>query len=55
MKHKINLTFDCVTLHRISVSRVIKKCIDVSLQMQGVDIPCEVNVLVTDDKGIHTI
>ena len=55
MKHKINLTFDCFTLQRIAVSLVIKKCIDVALKMQGIETPCEINVLVTNDKGIRAI
>ena len=55
MKHKINLTFDCFTLQRVAVSLIIKKCIEVALQMQEIDTPCEINVLVTNDKGIHAI
>ena len=55
MKHKINLTFDCFTIQRIAVSLVIRKCIDVALKMQGIEIPCEINVLVTNDNGIRAI
>ena len=55
MKHKINLTFDCFSLQRIPVTLVIKKCIEVALQMQGIVIPCEINVLVTNDNGIRAI
>ena len=55
MKHKINLTFDCFTLQRIAVSLVIRKCIDVALKMQGIEIPCEINVLITNDNGIRAI
>ena len=55
MKHKINLTFDCFSVQKIAVSLVIRKCIGVSLEMQGVVVPCEINVLVTNDKGIQVI
>ena len=55
MKHKINLTFDCFTLQRIPVSLVIRKCIDVALKMQGIEVPCEINVLITNDNGIRAI
>jgi probable rRNA maturation factor len=55
MKHKINLTFDCFTLQRLAVSLVIRKCIDVALKMQGIEIACEINVLITNDNGIRAI
>ena len=55
MKHKINLTFQCFTIQNVAVSLIIRKCIDVALKMEGVDIPCEINVLVTDDSGIRAI
>ena len=55
MKYKINITFDCFTLQRIAVTSIIRRCIEAALQMQGIDVPCEINVLVTNDKGIHAI
>ena len=55
MKHKINLTFQCFTLQRIAVASVIRQCIDATLQKQGVEIPCEINVLVTNNKEIQAI
>ena len=55
MKHKINLTFSCFALQRFAVTNIIRKCIEATLQAEGVSVPCEINVLVTDDKGIHAI
>ena len=56
MKHsKINLTFDCFTLNRIAVSNIIRRCVEATLQAEGIPVCCEINVLVTDDKGIHSI
>lgn len=52
---KVNLTFDFFTLQRYAISAVIKTCIYETLQHQGVCVPCEINVLVTDDAGIRTI
>ena len=52
---KINLTFDCFTLRRGTVASVIKKCIQATLEAEGVSVPCEINVLVTNDRGIHAI
>ena len=55
IKHKINITFTCLTLQKIQVAGVIKKCITQTLKAENIDTPCEVNVLVTDDNGIQAI
>ena len=55
MNHKINLTYDIFTVQQPLVSGIIRKCIDATLTAEGVAAPCEINVLVTNDKGIHAI
>ena len=55
MKHKINLVFEGISLERLSVPGHIRKCIAATLDAEGVKAPCEINVLVTDDAGIHII
>ena len=55
MSHKINLTFDIFTLQRPIVTGIIKKCIQATLDAEGITADCEINVLVTNDKGIHAI
>lgn len=55
MHNKINITFSTFTIQQYAVSSIIKKCINTTLAAQNVSVPCEVNVLVTDDKGIHAI
>ena len=55
MSHKINLTFDIFSLQQPLVAGVIKKCIQATLDAEGVTADCEINVLVTNDKGIHAI
>lgn len=52
---KINITFDFFSMQRFSVASVIKKCIRKTLEAEGVDVPCEINVVVTDDEGIRAI
>ena len=52
---KINLTYDCVTMQKWAVNSVIKKCIEATLHAEGISVPCEINVLVTSDKGIQAI
>ena len=34
---------------------IIRKCIEATLQAEGVQFPCEINVLVTNDNEIQTI
>lgn len=54
-KIKINLTFDAFTLKKPAISGIIRKCIEATLAAEGVTVPCEINVLVTNDQGIHVI
>ena len=54
-KTKINLTFDCLTLRQPIVSAIICKCVEAALDAQKIAVPCEINVLVTNDKGIRAI
>ena len=39
---------------RLSIP-LIKRCIRETLRLEGVDMPCEISVLVTDDDGIRKI
>ena len=55
MRHKINLVFEELSLRRITVGTIIKKCIHAVLDAEGVRVPCEINILVTNDQGIHVI
>ena len=55
MRHKINLVFEQLSLQKFSISHNIRKCIHETLKAEGVDVPCEINVLVTDDAGIQVI
>lgn len=55
MKTRINITFDIFSLKQPFVESTIKKCIQAVLDAESVTVPCEINVLVTNDKGIHAI
>ena len=55
MVNKINMTFDCITLRRPMVASIISKCVEATLQAEGIAQVCEINVLITNDKGIHAI
>ena len=55
MRNKINLVFEDGGLKRLPIAANIKTCINAVLKQEGVPVKCEINVLVTDDKGIRTI
>ena len=55
MKHKILVRYankrdmsPALTIH-------LNRCISAALEAEGVTVPCEINVLVTDDQGIRVI
>ena len=52
---KINMTFDCVTLQRPIIRAIIKRCIEATLEAEKITVPCEINVFITNDSGIHAI
>ena len=52
---KINMTYDCVSLQKPLISAIITKCVEATLKAEGIQIPCEINVLVTNDKGTRAI
>ena len=54
-KYKINMTFDRFSLKQPLVASIIRRCVEATLEAEKVNVPCEINVLVTDDRGIHEI
>ena len=55
MTQKINLVFEQLSLQKFIISSIIRKCVQETLRAERVNARCEINVLVTDDKGIQTI
>ena len=55
MAAKINMTFQCFTLKAPIISSIIRRCVEQTLLSEGVTVPCEINVLITDDVGIQGI
>ena len=54
-KLKLNLTYEKPSLLNVPVTRNIKRCIEATLDAEGIEALCEINILVTDDIGIHGI
>lgn len=55
MNHKLVISFSSQRLDSIGLNLHLRKCIRAVLDAQGLTVPCEINVLVTDNKGIHAI
>ena len=55
MKNRINITFEFFSLKQQFVSGIIRKCIEATLKAEEIPVPCEINVLVTNDQGIRAI
>ena len=56
MKHRIVIS--CRTeksFRKIPVMMHLKKCIEATLSAERVSVPCEINVMVTDDKTIQAL
>lgn len=54
-KMKINITFDVFTFRAPIVTSIIQQCVEATLQEEKVGVPCEINILITNDKGIRVI
>ena len=55
MKHKIKIVFEQLSLQTIVVKSIIRTCINATLDAERISVPCEINVLITDDNGIQLI
>ena len=55
MKNRINITFEFFSLKQQFISGIIRKCIEATLKAEEIPVPCEINVLVTNDAGIRVI
>ena len=49
------LTYEKPSLLNVPVTRNIKRCVEAALDAEGVTALCEINILITDDVGIHGI
>lgn len=52
---KINITYDNPSVLNVPVTRNIRNCVETTLKAEGICAPMEINILITDDSGIHAI
>ncbi len=55
MKHEIYLSRELRGLGHNNSAALIKKAVNMALDAEGVNVPCAVSVVLTDDEGIHRI
>ena len=55
MKNKISVHAEIPHINTPRLTAHIKRCINVALRAEQIPCPCEINVLITDDEGIHAI
>ena len=55
MKHQISVHSDIPQINTPALTAHIKRCIRGALEQEGVTVPCEINVLLTDNRGIREI
>lgn len=55
MKHRILVRYANKREKNPALTIHLYRCISAALDAEGVNVPCEINVLVTDDQGIQVI
>lgn len=55
MNHQIIVRYAHRIDRNLALTVHLRRCIAAALEAEGVNVPCEINVLVTDDRGIRAI
>ena len=55
MEHEVYISREVIGLGHNESARLIKKAVNLALDAEGVDVPCIVSVMLTDDEGIQAI
>ena len=55
MTHQISVTGNRRGINTPALAAMLRRSVKTALQSEGVTQPCEVNILLTDDEGIHEI
>ena len=55
MEHEISVSREKTGLGHREAAGLVKKAIHRALDAEGIDRPCIVNVMLTDDEGIHAV
>jgi probable rRNA maturation factor len=55
MQHEIYVSREVRNLGHRNSAALIKKAANMALNAEGVDVPCIISVMLTDEEGIHTV
>ena len=55
MRHKIYISRALPKLGHITSELLIKKAVGMALSAESVDVPCEINIMLTNDEGIREV
>ena len=55
MTHRISVAGNRRGINNPALAAMLRRSVKTALQSEGVTQPCEVNILLTDDEGIHEI
>lgn len=55
MEHEVYVSRERKALGHNSSAALIKKAVRLALDAEGVDVPCEISVMLTDDEGIRSV
>ncbi len=55
MQHEIYVSREVKNLGHRNSAALIKKAARMALDAEGVDVPCIISVMLTDDEGIHAV
>ena len=55
MRHKINIAFETLGFEKFTIRSIIRTCIQKTLEAENMDVPCEINVMITNDAGIQIV
>ena len=53
MTHRISVTSNRKGINNPTLTALLRRAIKTALTCEGMELPCEINVLLTDDEGIH--
>ena len=55
MEHEVYVSREVIGLGHNESARLIKKAVNMALDAEGIDVPCVISVMLTDDEGIQAI
>lgn len=55
MKHEVYISREVIGLGHNESAALIKKAVNMALEAEGIDVPCVISVMLTDDEGIQTV